>query len=332
MREEPPVTTRHLEAPARREPLAEFAADVRHYLTQTPRQIPSRYLYDALGSALFAAICELPWYGITRAEQHLLVEHRSDVWDRLPGLTRMVELGPGDGHKLRTLIDAAPRRGAPLTAHLIDMSASALATATRTFAEVEDVRVVTHEASFDSGLDEVARLERDAGRTLVLSLGSNIGNFDAPAAIAFVKRIRASVAPHDALLIGVDLVKPERQLLLAYDDPLGVSAAFNRNLLVRLNRELGADFDLAAFDHNAGWNGSESRMEMYLVAQRARRVRVPAAHLDFCLRAGEPIWTESSYKYEPNPFAALVERAGFRALTRWIETKDRFALMLFEAD
>jgi len=311
--------------------LSEFAYDVRYYLTLTPRQLPSRYLYDALGSALFEAICELPWYGITRAEGRLLADHGDDLFARLPGLTRLVELGPGNGHKLRALVGGTRRHASRLTAHLIDVSSSALTTAARMLAEVDNLTVITHQASFESGLDAVGRLPPDAGRTLVLFLGSNIGNFDPPVSAAFLDRIRASMVEHDALLIGADLVKPERDLLLAYDDPLDVSAAFNRNLLVRLNRELGANFELGAFDHRAVWNAPLSRMEMYLVARKAQHVRIPAADLDIDLTAGESIWTESSYKYQPETIVSLVERAGFRTLTRWIDEKDQFALMLFSA-
>src|SRR4051812_617701 len=155
----------------------EFASDVEYYLTLEPRQLPSRYLYDPLGSALFDAICELPWYGITRAENRLLAAHRGDVFRRLPGLTTIVELGPGDGRKLQTLVEGTTR---PLTAHLIDVSAGALARAAHTLSDAPNVAVVTHEASFDDGLDEI---EPDAA-TLVAFLGSNIGNFDPPASAA----------------------------------------------------------------------------------------------------------------------------------------------------
>lgn len=314
-----------------RELLSEFASEVRSYLTITPRQLPSRHLYDGLGSALFEAICELPWYGITRAEGRLLVEHRDEVFARLSGLTRIVEFGPGSGHKLAALLGGAPRDTTGLTVHLIDMSEKALTTATRTLADVDNLTVTPHHRSFEAGLDVIGLFPPDTGRTLVLFLGSNIGNFDPPVCAAFLSRMRAALAGHDALLLGADLVKPERDLLLAYDDPLGVSAAFNKNLLVRLNRELGANFDLDAFDHRAVWNAALSRMEMYLVARRAQRVWIEGADLEIDLKADEAIWTESSYKYRTDEIGAFVEQAGFRALTRWIDEKDQFALMLFEA-
>ena len=325
------MITRTHDAPAAHWPgPADFAGDVRRHLTLTPRQLPSWYLYDALGSALFEAICELPWYGVARAEARLLTTHRRDVLARLQRLTTIVELGPGDGRKLRTLLDGGPLAGA-LTVHLVDVSAAALAEASQTLADIESLTVVTHEAAFETGLDEVRHAQRDAGRTLVLFLGSNIGNFDPPASAALLDNIRSAMAPHDALLLGADLVKPEGDLLLAYDDPLGVSAAFNRNVLVRINRELGGHFDVAAFRHRAVWNAALSRMEMYLVAARSQRVRIDAIDLELDLAAGEAIWTESSYKYHPDEIVTLVAGAGFRETCRWIDETDPFMLTLFEA-
>lgn len=312
-----------------RDGLSTFAHDVLHHLQLTPRQLPSRYLYDALGSALFDAICELPWYAITRAESRLLSRHRDELFARLPGLSTFIELGPGTGRKLHALLGGSAPRSLR-TAHLIDLSATALATAARTLADIPGLSVVTHEASFEAGLDAVGRLPR-TGRRVVLFLGSNIGNFDTAASALFLNRIRASIGSGDALLLGADLVKPERDLLLAYDDPLGVSAAFNRNVLVRLNRELGANFDVAAFGHRAVWNAPLSRMEMYLVALAAQRVRIDAADLELDLVAGESIWTESSYKYQPDGIVSLVESAGFCATARFVDERDRFALILFEA-
>jgi dimethylhistidine N-methyltransferase len=325
------VTTRaHDAVPVDGVGAADFADDVRRYLTLTPRQLPSRYLYDALGSTLFEAISELPWYGVTRAEARLLIAHRQAVLAKLEPLTRIVELGPGTGRKLRMLLDGE-RRTRDLTVHLVDVSPAALAAAAQTLSDIENLTVVTHEAPFEAGLDEVRRAQQDAGRTLLLFLGSNIGNFDPPASAALLDNIRSAMAPHDALLLGADLVKPERDLLLAYDDPLGISSAFNRNVLVRINRELGGHFDVAAFRHQAVWNAAQSRMEMYLVATRRQRVRIDAIDLDVDLAAGESIWTESSYKYRPGEIVTLVEGAGFREACQWIDAADPFTLTLFEA-
>ena len=176
------------------------------------------------------------------------------------------------------------------------MSAAALHTAASALAGLPGVQVATHEASYEDGLERVRR-RGGPGRALVLFLGSNIGNFDRSGAEPFLERIRRALAPGDRLLLGADLVKPERDLLLAYDDPLQVTAAFNRNLLVRINRELEADFDLDHFDHLALWNAAASRVEMHLVSTRRQQVRIGRADLDLTLLEGERIWTESSYKY-----------------------------------
>jgi len=169
------------------------------------------------------------------------------------------------------------------------------------------------------------------GRSLVLFLGSNIGNFDPPCADAMLQQIRATLAPGDAVLIGADLVKPEGDLLLAYDDPLGVTRAFNLNLLARINRELGGDFDLGGFRHRALWNGEASRIEMHLVSVRTQRIRVPAAQIDLMMNEGDAIWTESSYKYRPDEVVQMLERSGFRRLRQWVEPSGQFALTLVEA-
>jgi L-histidine Nalpha-methyltransferase len=310
--------------------ISAFAEDVRHYLQRSPRQLPSMYLYDALGSALFDAICELPWYAITRAEMRLLERHRSEIFAHLHGLTRLVELGPGDGRKLKTLVEGTSE---PLIAHLVDVSAGALHRAAHTLSDALNLRVVTHQAPFEDGLDAIMRVADDAreesgDRTLVLFLGSNIGNFDQRGSAALLARIAASLGPGDAFLIGADLVKPERDLLLAYDDPLGVSAAFNLNVLLRINRELGGTFDLRAFRHHAVWNAACSRMDMFLVSTRDQRVRVEAVDLEFKLRDGEAIWTESSYKYTPDLFITQLEHSGFESMGQWIDRDAGFALTL----
>ena len=316
--------------------LKDFVSDVEYYLTLEPRQLPSRYLYDALGSALFDAICELPWYRITRAEIGLLDAHADAILAHAAprsGLLRIVELGPGNGTKLQTLIEAGrrgPRRlHRALQLHLIDVSAKALDQASQALAVLDDVEVVKHQTTYESGLGEIAR---SGVRTLMLFLGSNIGNFDRPDAESFLRSIRAALEPGDDLLLGGDLVKPEADLLLAYDDPLGVTAAFNRNLLVRINRELGGDFDLRAFGHKAVWNRDESRVEMHLISRRRQRVRVASAEIAIEMDKGDTIWTESSYKYELEELATLLERTGFRPLERWISAEARFALILARAD
>jgi L-histidine N-alpha-methyltransferase len=304
-----------------------FADDVAYYLRLDPKQLPSRYFYDPLGSALFEAICHLPWYPITRAEQRLLAAQAPEILRRVSSLSTIIELGPGSGEKVSLLVRAA-RSTASLTVHLVDVSSAALDLATRTL-NAYDVKVERHQASYEAGLEALSR--HHGRRTLVLFLGSNVGNFDPPGAAEFLRTIRRTLRPGDALLIGADLLKPERDLLLAYADPLGVTAAFNRNLLVRVNRELDADFDIDAFEHRAIWNAAASRVEMHLVSVRSQRVRIAASGLDVEFQAGETIWTESSYKYRPAEIVAMLGRAGFREIDQWIDAPDAFALTLVEA-
>lgn len=306
---------------------AAFADDVAHSLTQTPRQLPPRYLYDELGSSLFEAICRLPWYHIARTEQRLLRMHAESIFSRLRPVLTVVELGPGSGEKLITLMAARAQPG--VTVHLVDISSAALSHAAAALATVPSLAVVTHQTTYEAGLSALTRQRAANGSTLVVFLGSNIGNFDPRGAEAFLLDVRRALGTGDALLLGTDLVKPEHELLLAYDDPLGVTAAFNRNLLVRINRELGGDFDVTCFAHRAVWNAPASRMEMHLVSQQRQRVRVRASNLDITFEAGEPIWTESSYKYRLDDLAPMLGRAGFGAIGQW--EQDGFALTLAEA-
>ena len=304
----------------------DFARAVRFYLQQTPRQLPSRFLYDALGSALFDAICHLPWYGITRAELRLLRQHAGTIGQALGRRGRVVELGCGNGEKLATLLRHAGVDA--VHAHLIDLSGAALERSVQAL-EGPDIRVTTHQTTYEEGL--LALPGADAPPTLVVFLGSNIGNFDRPGAAAFLGLIRTALRPGDGLLLGADLVKPERDLLLAYDDPLGLTGAFNKNLLQRLNTELQANFALNQFDHRAVWDGNASRVEMHLVSRVAQDVRIEQAALRFRLEKGETIWTESSYKFEADGIGQLVEPTGFTRRQQWIDQEARFALTLFAA-
>jgi L-histidine Nalpha-methyltransferase len=305
-----------------------FAHAARFYLQRNPRQLPSRFLYDRLGSALFDAICELPWYGITRAELQLLEQHALTIGEVIGEEGRVVELGSGNGEKLATLLTHSGLTG--VHAHLIDVSEAALARSVQALTTIKgpEIRSSTHLARYEDGL---LALPDDVHPMLVAFLGSNIGNFDPPGAAAFLGLIRAALHSSDHLLLGADLVKPERELLLAYDDPLGLTAAFNKNLLLRMNTELRADFDLDRFAHRAVWNREASRVEMHLVSVTAQAVEVAECDLGFRLEKGETIWTESSYKYEPQGIRQLVEPAGFVQRMQWIDERARFALTLFDA-
>jgi dimethylhistidine N-methyltransferase len=311
---------------------ATLMADVCTGLTATPKTLPSKYLYDALGSALFEAICRLPWYEVTRAEQRLLERYAVAI-GALADPRLIVELGPGSGDKLATLVRPLERVQPALHLHLIDISSAALEQASRTVGQLSHVRVSTSRATYDDGLRELPRLRStlSSGKMMVLFLGSNIGNFDPPQAAALLSNIRAALDPGDTLLLGLDLVKPEPVLQLAYDDPLGVTAAFNKNLLTRLNAELGADFELDRFAHQARWIEKESRIEMHLVSRGAQTVRIPGANCTIAFEDGESIWTENSYKYYPEDADRLGADAGFRPVDQWVDGAGRFALTLFEA-
>jgi L-histidine N-alpha-methyltransferase len=307
-----------------------FARDVREGLLARPKRLPPVYFYDALGSALFDAICRLPWYEVTRAELRLIERHAGDLV-RLASPSFVAELGPGSGEKLAVLARAAVEHRPATTFHLIDVSAAALASAARTVTDASAANVTIDRATYHAGLARLSRHRSPFGRALVLFLGSNIGNFDPPEAAALLADVRAALTPGDSLLLGADLVKSEAALRLAYDDPLGVTAAFNRNLLVRINRELGAALDPLRFQHDARWNESASRVEMHLVSTTRQTVAIPGAGCDVSFEAGESIWTESSYKYEPGDVVAMGARAGFRLRDQRIDEPGRFALTLFEA-
>jgi L-histidine Nalpha-methyltransferase len=229
------------------------------------------------------------------------------------------------------LADALERRGASAHVHLIDISSQALEQSEQRLNRLRHVSVVGHWSTYEEGLRAAVAARYPDSTILVLLLGSNIGNFDPPAAAQFLDRIRATLSQGDLLLLGADLVKPERDLLLAYDDPLGVTAAFNKNLLERINHELGGEFDLAAFDHQAVWNGDERRIEMHLVSRANQRVRIAATGTTVTFKCGERIWTESSYKYEPDGIVEMGAEAGFAARDQWVDGEAGFALTLLGA-
>lgn len=304
-----------------------FAAEVAEYLQRRPRQLPSKYLYDALGSALFDAICHLPWYRITRAETALIAAHAPAMLPAGPRPHMVAELGCGNGDKLAVLLEAS---GAVCRdVHLVDMSIDALDRARHRLRAARVEAIHTHPLGYEEGFRRAVANRRPGAPLTVLFLGSNLGNFDPPAAHDLLSSLRGRMCPGDALLLGTDLTKPERDLLLAYDDPLQVTAAFNRNLLRRINEELTGTFDLDGFGHRALWNAADSRVEMHLVSLRRQHVEIRAANLAVTLNDGDTIWTESSYKYTPEAAAAAGEAAGFRAAGQWIDAEARFALTRF---
>jgi L-histidine Nalpha-methyltransferase len=312
---------------------AEFAADVARDLGKAPKQLQAKYLYDSLGSRLFDAICRLPWYRIPRAEHRLIAAHADEVAAAIvpsPGAPRVtvIELGCGSGDKLARFAHVLAARTPSADVHLVDISDRALRAAARRLQRFRSLRVWRHQATYEEGLARAAAA-RGTGPAIALFLGSNIGNFDPPDAEALLRQIRSALRDGDVLLLGADLVKPERDLLLAYDDPLGVTAAFDKNLLVRINRELGGAFDLSTFAHQARWHAPAGRIEMHLVSRVAQRVPIAAIEATIAFEAGESIWTESSYKYDPGQIAAMGAAGGLSVAAQWIDERARFALTLF---
>ena len=305
-----------------------FATDVREGLSRDPKRLPPRWFYDDLGSRLFRAICALPWYRVTRAELGLLPDASRDVRRLLgkPGL--VVELGCGSGEKLALLLDGLLGPRERTRVGLVDISREALDLTASRLAARGGLSVHTFRADYERGLGR-ALLERTRSPALVVFLGSNVGNFEPTETRRFLDRIHRALRPGDALLLGADLVKPEAELVLAYDDPLGVTASFNKNLLRRMNDELGAAFDLDSFRHRALWNARKRRVEMHLVSRVPQSVEIPGARLTARFRRGETIFTEASYKYTEGGLAATLGSAGFRGECSWIDGRARFALSLF---
>jgi L-histidine Nalpha-methyltransferase len=305
--------------------VSEFARCVRECLTKSgQRELPSKYLYDEVGSALFETICVLPEYGLTRADARLLEKHADEIVERLPFPIEVAELGSGSGKKTRWILEAISRRQ-PTYYYPIEISSSALAACEKELGQIDLVSIVGYEQPYLEGLRAVAKRRDDREHLLVLFLGSTIGNFDRAAGEGFLHEVCTILRTGDALLLGTDLEKSAAVQLLAYDDPAGVTAAFNRNLLARINRELGANFDLAHFKHEARWNSEERRIEMHLKSTREQRVSIPAAGLQVEFKEGETIWTESSHKYRPAEVVDMAERTGFRCVEQWIDEEWPFA-------
>ena len=257
----------------------EFASDVRAGLTRpAQKELPSKYLYDDVGSALFEVISRLPEYGLTRADERLLRRHASDIVDRLPGPVAVVELGSGSGKKTRWVLEALCRRQRTFY-YPVEISRTALAMCERELRDIDSVSILGFEREYLDGLLEVAAHRKDGQHLFVLFLGSTIGNFDRPAGVKFLADVRRILEPGDSLLLGTDLEKPSTQVLAAYDDELGVTAAFNLNLLARINRELDADFDLRQFAHVARINHEARSVEMHLRSTRRQTVSVAAADI-----------------------------------------------------
>jgi dimethylhistidine N-methyltransferase len=310
----------------------DFAADVRAGLTRSgQKELPSKYLYDDVGSALFEVISRLPEYGLTRADERLLRRHADEIVDRLAGPVAVAELGSGSGKKTRWLLEAFCRRQRT-SYYPVEISRSALVMCERELSDIDAISIVGFEREYLDGLLEVASYRKSGQRLFVLFLGSTIGNFDRPAGVKFLGAVRSILQPGDSLLLGADLEKPSAQLLGAYDDELGVTAAFNLNLLARTNRELGADFDLREFAHLAKINYDVRSVEMHLQSKRRQIVSIPAAEVVVEFHEGETIWTESSHKYSAEEIVETARDAGFRCECQWIDERWPFSENLLIAE
>jgi L-histidine N-alpha-methyltransferase len=310
--------------------VADFAEEVRIGLTSPQKELPSKYLYDDVGSALFEVICLLPEYGLTRADERLLCRNAQEIVDLLPTPLIVAELGSGSGKKTRPILKALSRR--QRTAYCpIEISPAALAMCRRELGDIDSISILGFEREYLDGLAEVARRRKEGQALLVLFLGSTIGNFDRPAGLEFLQAIRGTLEPGDSLLLGTDLLKPVPQLITAYDDPIGVTASFNLNLLARINRELDADFDLDQFQHLARFNPDARSVEMHLRSRIAQSVRISGADLTVSFMPGETIWTESSHKYAREEISPMARAAGFECRQQWIDADWPFAENLLVA-
>ena len=306
-----------------------FAEDVRNGLGLLGlKELPSKYLYDELGSALFEAITRLSEYGLTRAEERILRQHSGDIAEHLTAHGMVVELGSGSGRKTREILEALAHHKS-MTYCPIEISSSALVSCERELDDLAHVSILGFESEYLDGLSKAVARRRPGDAVVVLFLGSSIGNFERRPAEEFLRNIRQAIVPGDSLLLGVDLEKPLAQLITAYDDSLGVTEAFNRNLLARINRELGGDFDLSQFEHVALYNASKRRIEMHLRSIATQTVTIDK--MNFTFRCDETIWTESCHKYGRNEPAEMGRRAGFECVAQWVDSEWPFAESLLVA-
>ncbi len=314
--------------------LTKFALDVAEGLASPGRkQLSPHYFYDELGSTLFEAITLLPEYGVTRADERLLQAHSSDVAHLTKGVDLVAELGSGSGRKTKHVLAAmAAERHltySPPTYSPIDVSQAALTACANQLSNLATVKPIC--ADWLDGLEDLAATRTGSSPMLLLFLGSSIGNLQRDAISAFLKEIRSYLRPGDFFLLGVDLVKDIETMLSAYDDATGVTAAFNLNLLARVNRELGADFDLRSFAHEVRWNSEDRCVEMHLLSCRNQTVYIQALKREFSFVSGETIWTESSHKFTEQELGAYAGSSGFSPIRTWVDREWPFAETLWRA-
>jgi L-histidine Nalpha-methyltransferase len=307
-----------------------FAEDVRTGLTASPKQLACRYFYDDEGSQLFERICDLPEYYLTRAEREILVKHADRIAGGVPDGVTLIELGSGSAAKTRLLIEALQRRRAALRYVPIDISATMLEESSwALIADYAELTIAAVAGEYEEGVALLPSLT--ASPRLVLWLGSNIGNLDRRAAAEFLGRLHARLDADDRVLCGIDLRKDPGELERAYDDSQGVTARFNLNLLVRINRELGGRFDPSGFRHRAVYDADEGRVAIFLVSERRQTVSIDRLGLEISFAEGEAIHTEDSFKYSVAEIDALAAQAGFRVDARWLDGARRFSVNLLRS-
>jgi dimethylhistidine N-methyltransferase len=306
----------------------DFLNDVLDGLNGRPRTLPCKYFYDQRGSELFEAICECPEYYVTRADLALHEAHLDEISAMIGPDAHIIEFGSGAGIKTHKLLASlnSPRAYTP-----IEISESALAASARELEEeFPDIEIRPLQADYTQDIDaDRLNLEPASRRRVIYFPGSTIGNFDHAEALAFLRRMGRMARSHGAILIGVDLLKPAERLIAAYDDAQGTTAAFNLNLLQRMQRELGAEIEIDAFAHESRFNQEESRIEMHLVARRPTCLRVGGQEFEF--KAGESIHTESSHKYSVADFQELARRAGLIPVEVWTDPDALFSMHWIEA-
>ncbi len=309
--------------------LSTFEADILAGLTRPQKQLPARYFYDEVGSLLFEVITRLPEYGLTRADERLLARYAAQIAAETPPRLVVAELGSGTGMKTAQILRAVAADAKLARYCPIDISRTALDLCQQALAPFGAVEPVLGE--YLDGLRSVTNA-RDANESLLLLfLGSTIGNFERADILGFLREIRQRLQPGDLFLIGADLVKPEDVLLAAYDDALGVTAAFNLNVLRRVNEECDAEFDLRSFAHEARWNNDERRIEMHLVSRVNQAVNVGALGLKLHFREGETIWTESSHKFSVDELEGFPVSARFEADATWTDAEWPYSETLWRA-
>jgi len=309
--------------------LSQFALDVAEGLSRNQKKLAPRYFYDDLGAALFEAITLLPEYGLTRADERLISLHAPKIVCETGAVWEIAELGSGTGKKTRRILEAFSELNGLTTYRPIDVSSAALAHCERELSSLARVEPIC--GDWMEGLATAVRSRRSDRPLLLLFLGSSIGNLDRESMVSFLRQLRSHLRPADFFLLGADLVKDIDIMRAAYDDATGVTAAFNLNLLGRMNRELAANFELSSFAHEVRWNFGSRRIEMHLRSRSDQTVCIEALEASFVFRAGETIWTESSHKFTEAELDSYAYSSGFAPVHMWTDQEWPFAEALWQA-